>query len=331
MLMIRADHPIEKSLCDKLSVFTDVPVEAIIPMPTIDTVYRIPINIEEAGVGRYICNKLGLPNKKANLKDWEKLVGEINSVKEEITIGMVAKYMANWDTYASVTESIKSACWRNGFRPYIKWIDAELVEKQGESLLKDLDGIVIPGGFGNRGTEGKIAAAKYARENKIPYLGLCLGVQIMTIEFARNVLGLKGANSTEFDENTPDPVIHIMEDQKFITKKGGTMRLGSWPCVINRKSKAFGMYGKDKIDERHRHRFEFNNDYREELEKHGLLIAGTSPDKELVEIAEVEDHPFMVGVQFHPEFKSRPLRPHPLFDGYIKSIAKVKARVKEKV
>jgi len=330
MLMVRADYPMENGMFEKLSLFTDVPTEAIIPLPTIDTVYRIPLNLEKAGVGEYITDKLGLPKRKADLKSWENLVDNINSAQKEITIGIIAKYMANWDTYASVTEALKAACWKNGFKAKIKWVDAELLEKKNpEILLENLDGVVIPGGFGHRGIEGKILAAQYAREHKIPYLGLCLGMQIMVIEFARNVLRLKDANSTEFDEKTKHPVIHIMEDQKFVTKKGGTMRLGAWPCHVNKKSKTFKLYGQEKISEKHRHRFEFNNDYKKQIENNGMQVAGVSPDQTLVEITEISDHPFMIGVQFHPEFKSRPQFPHPLFNGFVKSIIKIKERVKE--
>lgn len=331
MLMVRADYPVKTSLLEKLSIFTDVPIEAIIPMPTIDTVYRIPINIENFRVGEYIAKKLNLPKRKPDIKEWESLIGNIDSARKEINIGIVAKYMTNWDTYTSVTEAIKAACWRNERVLKIKWVDAEKVKKGEISLLEGLDGIIVPGGFGERGTEGKIEAAKYARQNNIPYLGLCLGMQIMAIEFARNVCGLKGANSTEFDQKTPHPVIHIMENQKFITKKGGTMRLGAWPCILNKKSKAYSLYKTANINERHRHRYEFNNEYKKQLESKGLFVAGTSPDKQLVEITEIVNHPFMIGTQFHPEFKSRPHYSHPLFDGFVKSIIMVKERVKEMV
>lgn len=324
MLILRADRPIPKNMIDKLALYTDVPPEAIIPLPTINTVYKIPILFENHKVGDYISEILKLPKRKSSLSDWEKLLKNIENSNKEITIGMVAKYMANLDTYASVTEAVKAACWSNDCKPIIKWIDSELLEKKNNSLLSDIDGILVPGGFGSRGIEGKIIAANYARTKRVPYLGLCLGMQIMVIEFARNVLGLEDANSTEFDPNTTNPVIHIMEDQKFIRKKGGTMRLGAWPCILKQKTTIFNQYEKKEITERHRHRYEFNNHYRTMLEKKGLQICGTSPDNSLVEAVEIQDHPFMIGVQYHPEFKSRPLTPHPLFNGFIKNIIKLK-------
>jgi CTP synthase len=324
MLILRADKPIPKNMIEKLALYTDVEPEAIIPLPTINTVYKIPTLFENHLVGDYISASLGLPKRKSSLEQWEKLIKNIETSKKELVIGMVAKYMANWDTYASVTEAVKAACWNSGYKANIKWIDAELLEKKGTSLLDGLDGILVPGGFGSRGIEGKILAAKRARENNIPYLGLCLGMQIMAIEFARNVLNFNGANSTEFDANTKYPVIHIMEDQKFINKKGGTMRLGAWPCILKEKSNIIKYYSTKEISERHRHRYEFNNEYRKKLEEGGLDICGTSPDNSLVEAIEIKEHPFMIGVQYHPEFKSRPLNPHPLFEGYIKSIIKEK-------
>jgi CTP synthase len=318
----RSDYPIPKDALSKIALFCDVPEEAVIPLETVTSVYAVPLHLENARVGEIICQKLDLPAKKADLTQWEKLNAIIAKEKPKITIGLVGKYMAMSDTYISVIEALKAAAWHHERDLNIKWVDSEEIEKQGVSLLEGLAGICVPGGFGSRGIEGKIAAARFARENKVPYLGLCLGMQILTIEFARKVLDSKEANSEEFDPQTKHPVIHIMEHQKKISQKGGTMRLGAYPCILNKKSLSFAAYKKRKIFERHRHRFEFNNAYRKTFEKAGLLIAGTSPDKQLVEIVEVKNHPFMVGVQFHPEFKSRPNRPHPLFRDFISACIK---------
>ncbi len=315
VLCVRSDHALSKAAIEKLSLYCDVDTQAIVSLPTAKTVYEVPLKMEESGIGDYITSTLNLPKRKAKLEDWYSLVGRIKRVKDEVQIGVVAKYMSHEDTYMSVFEALKSAGWYHGMKVAIKWINAEKLETL-KAELKDLEGIVVPGGFGNRGTEGKIIAAQYARENKIPYLGLCLGMQIAVIEFARHVVGLKDANSTELNPDTTDPVIDIMSDQVGIDL-GGTMRLGDYPAILNQKSRVYLAYGKTDIVERHRHRYEFNNKYRQSLQDNGLVISGTSPDNKLVEIVEISDHPFYVGSQFHPEFLSRPDRPHPLFRDFI--------------
>ena len=315
VLCVRSDHALSKGAIDKLSLYCDVDPQAIVSLPTAKTVYEVPLRMEESGIGDYITATLNLPKRKAKLDDWYSLVNRIGRVKERVRIGVVAKYLSHEDTYMSVFEALKSAGWHHGLGVEIKWINAEKLEASAEEL-KDLDGIVVPGGFGNRGTEGKVIAAQYARQNNLPYLGLCLGMQIAVIEFARHVAGLAKANSTELNPDTPHPVIDIMPDQVGVAK-GGTMRLGNYPAVLNKNSRAYLAYGQTNITERHRHRYEFNNSYRQALENSGLVLSGTSPDKKLVEIIELSDHPFYIGSQFHPEFLSRPGKPHPLFRDFI--------------
>jgi CTP synthase len=266
-----------------------------------------------------------LPKKARKSNGWERYLDNLYHPDGEVKVGLIAKYMSNEDTYKSVNEAIQSAAMAHKKLVKIVWIDAEKIERAGTKILKNLDGIIIPGGFGNRGTEGKITAAEYARENKVPYLGLCLGMQIAVIEFARNVLKWNDVNSGEFNSKSSREVIHIMPEQRKNMAEenyGASMRLGAYPCVLNKKSKSYSLYKKAKISERHRHRYEFNNKYRESFTKAGMLMAGLSPDNYLVEIIEIFDHPFFIGVQFHPEFKSRPNRPHLLFDGFIKACLK---------
>jgi len=322
----RAEHAISSEHLKKIALFSDVDERAVVPLPTISSVYEVPKNLEECGLGDYVCEKLNLPIRKRESNGWEKYLENLSHTSGEIKVGLVAKYMSNEDTYKSVNEAIQSAAIANLKMAKIVWIDAEKVEKQGTKILDGLDGIIIPGGFGNRGTEGKILACKYARENNIPYLGLCLGMQIAVIEFARNVLGLKDANSSEFSRESKNEVIHIMPEQRKCMDEddfGATMRLGAYPCVLAKISKSHRFYGQDKISERHRHRYEFNNDYRDVFTKAGMMIVGTSPNNHLVEVVELPTHNYFIGVQFHPEFKSRPNRPHPLFDGFIKACLKV--------
>lgn len=320
IILARADEHIPDDALDKMSLFCNVKREAVIPAPTISSIYRVPLVYEQYNMSKLLSEKLNIPNLKPDLREWDKLNETFEHLSESITIGIAGKYVGLDDAYISVIEALKSAGFAHNISIDVVWLDSEEIEKNGTKELEKVDGIVVPGGFGTRGSEGKVIAAKYARENDVPYLGLCLGSQILSIEFARNVIGLKDANSTEFDEQTPHPVIHIMEDQKVIKKKGGTMRLGAYPCVIKKGTKAHEAYGKTEISERHRHRYEFNNEYRDQLEEHGLIISGTSPDGLLVEIVEVKDHPFMVASQFHPEFKSRPLKPHPLFKKFVQTI-----------
>jgi CTP synthase len=319
----RSDHPIPRSGLDKIARAANLPIGHMIPLETADTVYEVPLTLENYGLGEVIETKLQLTPHTPNLGEWKELVGRIKSDKREISIGIVAKYTSMEDTYICVFEALRAAGWHHNVDVKLRWIDAEELGSPNANVaetMRGCDGYVVPGGFGIRGIEGKIRAAQYARENRLPYLGLCLGMQIAVIEFARNVLGWADAHSTEFNEATVHPVIHIMEYQKTIANKGGTMRLGSYPARLKKGSRSYDAYQKPAIAERHRHRYEFNNLYRKELEKHGLILAGVSPNNELVEIVEVKDHPWFVGVQFHPEFKSRPNRPHPLFREFIGAV-----------
>jgi len=328
-ILCRAEVPLDEVRKEKLATFCNIPKGNAISAPDVDSIYEIPLNFEKEQLGLKILEKFGLKDKGKDLKDWEKLVETIKSTKEKVNIGIVGKYFATGnftlsDSYISVIEAIKHAAWANNRQPVLCWINSEEYEKDPAKLaeLKKYDGIIVPGGFGSRGIEGKIQAIKYCRENNIPYLGLCYGMQLATIEFSRHMAGLDKANTPEVDANTPYPVVHTMEDQieKIKTKKmGGTMRLGAYPCVLNKDSISYRAYGQKEISERHRHRYEFNNEYRKLLEEKGLRIAGTSPDNNLVEIIEVPGHKFFVATQFHPEFKSRPLKPHPLFREFIKA------------
>ena len=331
-IVCRAERPLDEPRKRKISLFCNIDKSEVISAPDIDCIYEVPLNFEKDGLSEKILGKLGLKSKKKNMADWKKMVRKAVLAKKVVNIGMVGKYFATGDfilpdAYISVIEAIKHAAAANNVKAKIDWINSDEFEKDKNKLkgLAQYDGILVPGGFGSRGVEGKIAAIKFARQNKIPFLGLCYGLQLATVEFARNVCGLRTANSTEIDPNTKYPVIHIMPDQaKMLAEKnyGNTMRLGGWPCVLAKNSKSFTVYGAKKIIERHRHRYEVNNDYRKRLEKNGLLLAGLSPDKNLVEIIELPSHPFFVATQFHPEFKSRPLRPHPLFREFVKAAVK---------
>ena len=320
----------------KLAIFCNVQENDVISAPDIDSIYEVPINFEKDNLGARILEKFNLPNKKKDLVDWRKMVAKLKSAKKQVNIGIVGKYFSTGDfcltdSYISVIEAIKHAGMANNLKPVLHWLNAEDVEKQGVKILKKLDGIIVPQGWGSRGAEGKIKTIKYARENKVPYFGLCYGMQMAVIEFGRDVLGFKGANSEEVDPKTAYPVIHIMPGQKeLIAKKqyGGTIRLGGWPCKIvagTHLASAYGKFGKQgTISERHRHRYEFNNAFREQYEKAGLKVAGTSPDGKIVEAVEITDHPFFIGTQFHPEYISRPLDPHPLFVEFIRVCGKGK-------
>jgi CTP synthase len=324
IVFCRADHPINARCLDKIATFCNIDRDAVIPLETLGNVYELPLLLEKFDVAKVISRKLKVKLGRRIDRSWIELNQNIKGNRSQtVNIALVGKYMDMKDTYYSVTEALKAASYKNKVKLNILWTDSEHLELHGaEKYLKDVDGIVVPGGFGSRGIEGKIMAAKYAREKKIPYLGLCLGMQIAVIEFARHVLKTDECNSTEFDKDVKNPVIDIMEHQKKISDKGGTMRLGAYPCVLSNDSMALKLYGKKEISERHRHRYEFNNDYREKLSSAGLIIAGTSPDDQLVEIIEHKGHPFFIASQFHPEFKSRPNRPHPLFDGFIKAASK---------
>ena len=330
IIVARADYELKKEHIEKISLFCDLPTEAVIPAPTIKNIYEVPINFEKSNISNTIFKKFNIRKRVPDLKLWKLLVKAIKNGKnkKKVKIVMVGKYTEHGDAYISIIEALKSAAATHNATLKIEWVIAEKLEANDKKEWKKInkcDGLVIPGGFGGRGIEGKILAARYARENKIPFFGLCLGMQIATIEFARNVANLKDANSTEFEQKTKFPVIHIMPDQEkkmLENNYGASMRLGSWPCKLSKQSKSYSAYEKDRIDERHRHRFEFNNQFREQLESKGLSVTGTSPDGLLVEIVELNDHPWYVGVQFHPEFKSRPLRPHPLFRNFIKACIK---------
>jgi CTP synthase len=332
-ILARSKIPLDEPRKKKLSIFCNLGPEDIISAPDAETIYEIPLNFEKEDLGNKILKKFGLKKIKSDLHKWQDLLRKIKNSKEEVKIGIVGKYFeigsfTLMDSYISVIEAIKHAAWYHNRKPIIEWLSAENYESENRNKileLKKYDGIVVPGGFGKRGVEGKIKAIEFCRKNKIPFLGLCLGLQLAVVEFARNVCGLKNANSTEFDKKTPYPIIDVMEEQKKLLKEkkyGGTMRLGEYLCQLREKTKSYLSYGKKIIWERHRHRYEVNNRFREILEKKGLIVAGVNPENDLVEIVELKNHPFFVGVQFHPEFKSRPLNPHPLFLAFIKSCIK---------
>ena len=308
----------------KLSLFCSLPSENIIDSVDVKNLYEIPINYYNQHFDEIILKSLGLNVKKANLKYWTDLIDRVNGLDKEIEIALVGKYVELHDAYISVAEALKHAGYKYNSKIKIKWVSSEDLEKDTnlKEVFKDTKGIIVPGGFGTRGTLGMMKATEYARVNKIPFLGICLGMQIAVIEYARDVLGLSDATSTEFDSFTNNPVIDLMADQKAISNMGGTLRLGNYECSIKKDSLASKLYKEEKILERHRHRYEFNNAYREEFEKNGLVISGINDVNNLVEIIEIKDHPFFIACQFHPEFKSRPTRPHPLFDGFIKASIK---------
>jgi CTP synthase len=320
VLIARADEPIDEDLREKIALFCDVKTDNVISEPNAWSIYAVPLMLEEAGLGRIVVEELGLGERAAepDLVEWRFLVDRIRSARIPLTIGLVGKYIELPDAYLSVAESVKHAAWAAGCNVKLVWIDSEKLERDRDvEPLIGLDGIVVPGGFGYRGIEGKVQAVRFGRERKVPTLGLCMGMQCMVIELARTALGTEDANSTEFDAFTPHPVIDLLPEQRDIADKGGTMRLGSYPCVLEAGSLAGRAYGQPIVLERHRHRYEFNNSYRELLAQRGMKFTGLSPDGRLVEIVEMPDHPFYLGTQFHPEFKSRPNRPHPLFANFI--------------
>ncbi len=319
VIIARADHPIPHEHIRKISLFCDVREEAVIPAMTSDVLYNIPIVIAETGLDQLVVDRLGLDSpEEPDMSGWKSMIAEIRRVKPTIRIGIVGKYVELHDAYMSVREALYHAGNANKRKVEIEWIHSTDLEKdKGWEQFEGLDGIVVPGGFGERGIEGKIMAAKWARENNVPYLGLCLGMQVMCIELARHVYQSDEPNSTEFDAKTEHPVISLMPDQHELADMGGTMRLGSYPCALVPGTKAGLAYGQDSISERHRHRWEFNNGYREILGEAGMVFSGLSPNGRLVEIAELANHPFMLGSQFHPEFKSRPNKPHPLFSSFL--------------
>lgn len=320
MIIARSDYPIGPDLCQKISAFCDVDEKAVISLITSPILYEVPLKLEEKKVAEYLMTHFNLtPRKKPDWGNWNKIISASKNPKHALKIAIVGKYVELHDAYMSVREALRHAALKNNSELEILWIHStELEDANPKDSLDDADGIVVPGGFGQRGIEGKIQAIKFAREHKVPFLGLCLGMQLMVVEFGRHILNNQRVNSTEFDKKTPHPVIDLMPEQFKVVNKGGTMRLGIYPCKLMPNSKAYHAYEQTLIQERHRHRYEFNNAYRETMQQHGMLFSGQSPDGNLVEIAEIKDHPFMIGTQFHPEFLSRPDHPHPLFNELIK-------------
>lgn len=326
IIALRAEKPLNEEIKRKVSLFCDVENEAVIEMLDVKSIYEVPLNLAKENLDNIVCDYLNLKTKTLDLTGWEKFISTMNSINKTIKICIVGKYVGYNDCYLSVVESIKHASYANSVQAELIWVDSEKIEngelEDYKNILDDCHGVLIPGGFGNRGVEGKVLAIKYVREKKIPYLGLCLGMQTAVIEFARNILGFKSANSSEFDDNNDYPVIDLMPDQKYILDKGGTMRLGVYPCKIKQDTQLMKSYQSEVIYERHRHRYEFNNLFRKDFEVKGMVFSGTSPDDKLVEVIELPDHPYFVASQYHPEFKSRPGRPHPLFFDFIKIACK---------
>jgi CTP synthase len=318
VIICRADRPVPDDVAAKVALFCDVDARAVVPLLTVDTIYRVPLILEDAHLGEHIVRRLGLNAQAPNLTDWRALVERLTHPSGQVGIGVVGKYVELPDAYLSVKEALIHAGVHHAVEVDINWIQAETLEHSDvDAILAGLHGIVVPGGFGERGLEGKILAARYARERGVPYLGLCLGMQMMVIEFARNVLGWRDAHTTEVEPETGHPVISLLSEQQGVTDLGGTMRLGNYPCRIRPGTLAARLYDADLVNERHRHRWEFNNAFKADLEAAGLMPSGTLPDGSLVEICELRDHPFMIGSQFHPELRSRPTSPHPLFRGFI--------------
>jgi CTP synthase len=318
VLICRSEKPIDRDVRHKLSMFCNVAEKAVIEERDVEhTIYEVPLTLHSEGLDQLVCDLLHLETPQPNLQAWEKFVDRVISPSRRITIAVVGKYMDVRDAYKSIYESLTHAAASEDCGIDLKLIDAESFADGVDDQLQDVAGILIPGGFGVRGAEGKINATRYAREHGIPFLGLCLGMQIATIEFARNVCGLKDANSTEFDKDTPDPVISLLEEQRGVRKKGASMRLGTWPTKIVPDTLAEKIYGSTEVTERHRHRYEFNMKYRDRMNAKGFIISGTSPDGTLAELIELRDHPYFVGCQYHPEFQSKPNKPHPLFKAFI--------------
>jgi CTP synthase len=336
ILICRTQMPLSNSFKKKIALHCNMEIDAVIAAMDVESIYEVPLDLSKEGLGRLVAEKLSLKTKEPDLIKWKEVVRKIKEPTDTVTIAMVGKYVGLKDSYKSLIESLIHGGIANEVKVKIQWVDSEDIEKtDAERHLADVDGILIPGGFGERGIEGKVAAVTYARNKKIPFLGICLGMQCAVIEYARNVCDMTDANSSEFDKDTPYPVIYLIEEwydfrnktvqrRDLKSDKGGTMRLGEYPCVLIGGTHAFETYGEEEIFERHRHRYEFNNEFKESLEKGGLKISGTSPDKQLVEIVEIEDHPWFFGCQFHPEFKSRPLDPHPIFKSFINAALKEK-------
>ena len=310
--------PLDDDIKAKIAQFCNVPKKRVIQNLDVDILYELPLAMEKEKLANVACECLNMECPQPDLTDWIDMVNAWKHPKHKVKVALVGKYVSLHDAYISVVEALKHGAVANNAEVEIKWVDSELVSDYNvDSFFSDVDGIIVPGGFGDRGIEGMICSIRYAREHKIPYLGLCLGMQLTIVEFARNVLGLKDAHSHEFNENTANPVIHIMPDKEGITDLGGTLRLGSYPCILDEHSKAYQLYGHKQIEERHRHRYEVNNDYREVLQENGMMLSGFSPDGRIVEMVEIPEHPWFIGTQAHPEFKSRPNKPHPLFKGFL--------------
>jgi CTP synthase len=318
VIVVRTEMPMSQEMKDKIALFCDIDPKAVIEARDADTLYAVPLMLQEQKLDQIVCEHLKLDCQEADMTEWKALVEKVRNLSKTTTIALVGKYVELQDAYLSVVEALRHAGYAFDSDVNIKWINSEDVTADNvKELLHDADGILVPGGFGDRGIEGKIEAIRYARENKIPFLGICLGMQLASIEFARNVIGLKGAHSAEIDPNTPHPIIDLLPEQKDVENLGGTLRLGIYPCKLAENTRAYEAYQDEVIYERHRHRYEFNNHYRQEFEKHGFVFSGTSPDGRLVEIIELKDHPWFVASQFHPEFKSRPTRPQPLFREFV--------------
>jgi CTP synthase len=325
IIVVRTEMPVPQEMKEKIGLFCDIDPKAVIEARDADTLYQVPIDLQEQKMDELVCKHLKLETHEPDMAEWKELINRVTNLKGKVKIALVGKYVALQDAYISVVEAMRHAGYQFDTDIDIDWINSEMVTAENvNELLKDADGILIPGGFGDRGVEGKILATQFARENKVPFLGICLGMQLASVEFARNVLGLEGAHSAELMPETPFPVIDLLPEQKDIEDLGGTLRLGLYPCKIKEDTKAFAAYNDEVVYERHRHRYEFNNEYREQMEKAGFIFSGTSPDGRLVEIIELEDHPWFVASQFHPEFTSRPTRPQALFRDFIGAVTQLK-------
>jgi CTP synthase len=322
VIVARSERPIDRSQKEKIALFGDVEKRAVINVPDVRSIYQVPLMLEEAGLGDYICEVLGIEAATPDLSQWRDLVQRIEAPKPPVRVALVGKYVQMPDAYISVTEALRHAAVHHGVELRLDWVNAEQLEEGDTAALQDVDGVVVPGGFGHRGIEGKVQASRYARHTGTPYLGLCLGMQCAVVDFAREVLDSEDANSTEFNAFTPHPVIDLLPEQRDVEDMGGTMRLGVYPCKLQEGTRAQAAYGEPVVYERHRHRFEFNNHYREVLQEAGMVFSGTSPNGRLVEVVELRDHPFFVASQFHPEFRSRPATPHPLFRDFVGAVVR---------
>ena len=323
ILVCRSEHPLDDAIKNKIALFCNVPPTHVLQNLDVDVLYEVPLVMEEEHLAQVACECLDLPCPEPDLTEWRSMINDWKHPEKEVTVALVGKYIQLHDAYISVVEALKHGAVANHAQVHIKWVDSETVTPENAAqLLGGVSGILVTGGFGDRGIEGKINAIRYAREHQIPFLGLCLGMQLSIVEFARNVLGLKDAHSAELDPSTSHPVIHLMPDQDGIEDIGGTLRLGSYPCILDQTSRSYALYGEKTIHERHRHRYEVNNDYRRLLTENGMLLSGLSPDNRIVEMVELPDHPWFIGTQAHPELKSRPNRPHPLFQGFIRAALK---------